>query len=229
MNFLAHVVVSRRLPDPDPRRDLGAALPDLAPMARLRFDWEHVPAPVAEGVKCHFLTDRSFHSTAVFLRGVEWIRDELTSRGLGRGASRAVGHAGWELLLDGCLVRRTNVGDDFLAALDQADSAASALPAGHRPQWSDFVAAMSTDHWWLGYDDPLFVARRLYGRLQRSTRLAFDPREIDVVAAVLAEAKSTMESQVDGVVDAVVAEVEEQTRVADPRWRSVERGAIGGS
>ena len=209
MNFLAHTVVSDRLAEPSPARSLGAALPDLVPMARLRFERAHLPATMAEGVDCHVLTDRSFHVNAVFLRGVEGIRDGLADRGIGRGPSRAIGHAGWELLLDGCLVRRPGVRAGFLAALGQAAGAGSAFAVGDRDRWSRFATMLSTDHWWSGYDDPLFVAQRLHDRLRHSARLAFDRRDVDVVAAVLDEARAAIELEADSVIESVVAQVGE--------------------
>src|ERR671919_2501429 len=104
MNVLGHTFVALAVGDDDPAYVLGAVLPDLAPMLNVRIDRSRLDGRVGEGVRCHIEAYAVFHGLAEFRSGAAALRRDLAGRGLDRGPVRALGHAGWELLLDGALV-----------------------------------------------------------------------------------------------------------------------------
>ncbi len=111
MNYLGHALVAGRRRGSGPLGVLGAVLPDLAGMARLRYERERMRGEVAAGVRMHHATDRAFHRDPAFVRGSGGLRQAAAAVGLPLGASRAIGHVGWELLLDGVLAETTEAGD----------------------------------------------------------------------------------------------------------------------
>ncbi|HEX3947013.1 MAG TPA: hypothetical protein VHW47_04885, partial [Acidimicrobiales bacterium] len=162
MNFLAHVLVAAESGDGTPEAALGAALPDLARMAGVRFDRDALPPLVRQGIDSHHRADSCFHADRTFLTGAEALRSAGRRRGLPVGASRAVGHAGWELLLDGALLGVPELVDRFLAATDCADTVVPTLDPADRASWAGLVASLRTDRWWLRYDEPALVAESLF-------------------------------------------------------------------
>jgi hypothetical protein len=184
MNVLAHTWVARACGLAAPEEVLGAVAPDLATMAGVRLDRAALRGPVADGVRCHLRTDAAFHHDATFLAGSSALRKDLLAVGVPRGAARAVGHVGWELLLDGLLVR-TPAEDAFRRALGLADSVIGAVRPEDRPRWQAFLAHRRPAPA-LRYDDPEWVADRLVGMLAGSTRLRLPADDAPAVAAVLA-------------------------------------------
>jgi hypothetical protein len=184
MNFLGHTHVALAGGEDDPGFVLGAVLPDLAPMAGIRLAHRDLDGPVGAGVRCHLRADAAFHADPRFLDGSRALRRALTARGLGSGPARAVGHAGWELLLDGTLVA-TEAEDAFRGALAEGQRALPALAGEDRDRWTAFLARGRTSSG-LHYDDPAWVADRLYAMLARRPRLALAAEEVPVVADVLA-------------------------------------------
>ena len=189
VNFLAHVVVAQRVEGDSPAVALGAALPDLATIAGCRFDNDRLTPDLRRGVACHHRVDSCFHADRGFLTGAAAIRSAAVAHGLAPGPSRAVGHVGWELLLDGTLLDRPPAVDGFLAAMAGAADVALGIGAG-RPEpggrpWSTPSGPTSGG---ATTDDPAFVADRLYGLVRRRPRLAFDAADVPLVAGLLAAA-----------------------------------------
>ncbi|MGH9212526.1 MAG: hypothetical protein ACRD2C_17915 [Acidimicrobiales bacterium] len=186
MNFLGHTHAALASDD-DPAFLVGAVLPDLAPMARVRVDRSRLTGLLARGVRAHLQTDAAFHAHPEFRRGVTAIRDDLVDHQVRRGPARAVAHAGWELLLDGTLIGSATEAA-FHGALDHAgDDAAVALASADQAQWHAFLAR------WrelpsprLRYDDPAWVADRLHDMLATRPRLSFPRSQVPVVRQVLA-------------------------------------------
>lgn len=210
MNFVGHVEVARTLFGHRADDDLlafGAALPDLTSMAHLRLDQSALLPVLREGVNLHHRTDRVFHALGGFSGGVRAITAELSARGLSAGAARAVGHAGFELLLDGCLLTEPGVEGSFLAALEQAPTAAGAIHGVEAERWRLLVDGMRHDRWWLGYGDAAVVAGALERRLRHRARLAFPAEEIGVVADVLAARLPVVAAMAGELVEQVVAGV----------------------
>ena len=140
MNVLGHIHVALAGGRDDPEYLLGAVLPDLAPMAGVRLRARSgLPGAVGEGVRCHLRADRAFHAHAGFRDGAAALRRAVAAAGVASGPSRAVGHAGWELLLDGTLVG-TEVERAFHGAVRMAGEVADALAPADRARWAAFLA-----------------------------------------------------------------------------------------
>jgi hypothetical protein len=184
VNLLAHTWVAHACGLDAPEEVLGAVAPDLATMAGVRLDRDALGGPVADGVSCHLATDAAFHQDTTFLAGSSALRRDLLAVGVPRGAARAVGHVGWELLLDGLLV-----GEPAEAAFRQAFTVAEAVTPAVRPEdrarWEAFLGHRRRPHA-LRYDDPAWVADRLVAMLAGSTRLRLPVEDAPAVAAVLA-------------------------------------------
>jgi acyl carrier protein phosphodiesterase len=208
VNFIAHVHIALAAtgsrPD-DAHVAFGAALPDLASMAGLRIDQSALPEAVREGVALHHRTDAVFHQLPEFTMGVRRLRGLLQARGLAVGPSRAVGHAGWELLLDSCLLDRSGIEERFAHVLDRAPDVALSVSPADPGRWRGLVSDMRADRWWLGYRDTELVARRLQRLLRARRRLSFDLEQILLVAEALAAAKPSVDFAADRVMPAVIA------------------------
>jgi hypothetical protein len=184
VNFLGHTHVALASGD-DPVYVLGAVLPDLASMAGVRIDRARSGGALHEGIRCHIETDAAFHAHPVFRQGSAAIRADLVPLDLPTGASRAIGHIGWELLLDGTLVR-SRTESAFQYALIEGKRALPAIVSDDQPQWQAFL-----DRWKsftdprLRYDEPTWVAERLYLMLRSRPRLAFAEDAVPAVSAVL--------------------------------------------
>lgn len=208
MNFIAHVHVA--LAAAGSRSDdvglaFGAALPDLVSMAGLRLDSATLPEAVRAGVALHHRTDAAFHSLVEFTTGARRLGEQLKARGLAVGPSRAVGHAGWELLLDGCLLDRSGIEQGFARVLEHAPDVAAVVSPADPDRWRGLVTDMRLDRWWLGYRDSEVVAARLQRQLGARRRLAFDIEAIPLVADALVAVKPSVDHAVESVMPAVVA------------------------
>jgi hypothetical protein len=208
VNFIAHVQVALSAAGPRPDEAdvaFGAALPDLASVAALRFDRSALSGAIREGVVIHHKTDEAFHSLHEFTTGVGDLRDQLLARGLAAGPSRAVGHAGWELLLDGSLLDRAGVEQGFARVLERAPDLAGVVSPADADRWRGLIAGMRADRWWLGYRDPEIVAQRLQRLLRARRRLSFSTEETPIVAEALTSVKPSVETAADSVMAEVIA------------------------
>lgn len=183
MNFLGHTWVALAAGADDPEHLLGAALPDLAPMAGVRLVRAGLDGSLGEGVRCHVRTDAAFHAHDAFRTGSRALRRSLAEREVASGPARAVGHAGWELLLDGTLVG-SEAEAAFHRAMAVGERAAAALTPADRPRWAAFLARVRAAGP-LRYDDPRWVAARLHAMLDRRPRLRLPAHHVEVVAEVL--------------------------------------------
>jgi hypothetical protein len=183
MNILGHASIALATEHDDPAYVLGAVLPDIASIARVRVDRSRLAGPLADGVRLHLETDAVFHAHPEFRRGAAAIRGDLADRGLQRGAARAVGHAGWELLLDGTLVG-SPAESGYWRALGLGEQALDGISESDRPRWISFLEHRDRRPA-LRYDDPLWVAERLYSMLARRPRLRFPSEQVPAVAQVL--------------------------------------------
>ena len=100
------------------------------------------------------------------------------------GVSCAVGHVGWELLLDGGLLRSPTEAA-FHEAMGLAGDVAGAVRPEDRDRWRQFLTYRRRPPS-LRYDDPARVADRLVGILAGSPRLRLPEEDAPHVAAVLA-------------------------------------------
>jgi hypothetical protein len=150
-------------------------------MAGVRFDRGLLPPVVDSGVACHLRTDAVFHVLPSFMAGSAAIRRSVREVGLSAGASRAIGHVGWELLLDGTLIG-SSTHALYRAALDRAEGASSAVSDPTRWAW---LLRHRDQLGWPHYDDPAWVAERLHRILGGRPLLRFDATHVPVVARVL--------------------------------------------
>jgi hypothetical protein len=209
VNLLAHVRVALDVAGDEPGVVLGSILPDLESLVRQRLAGREDHPEIAAGLAVHHATDAVFHDHPTFRTGSVRLSRTLQAAGVARGPSRAVGHAGWELLLDGLLVEDTEVTRAFGAAAELLGELAADGPGP-----ADRLAAVAERQRalpiWASYGDPALIADRLHRQLAHRPRLALPAEHLDVVAGVLAEVRD--EVAVDG--PPVLAEVTEATRLA---------------
>jgi hypothetical protein len=180
MNFVGHHEIARR-GGLDSAARLGAMLPDFASMLGVRLDREVLPAAVDAGVVVHHATDASFHAHHTVQRGMHALTSALAARGLARGPARAIGHVGYEMALDSTVATA-----GMAEALDHADDPAVARSVGGHPRWRPMCRHLAERA--ARYDDPDWLADRLFHILGRRPRLAFPVEQTPTVAAVLAGA-----------------------------------------
>jgi hypothetical protein len=206
VNFFGHACVARRVDD-DPRHLLGAMLPDLATMAGVRLSAAG-DAAIARGVEHHHAVDRAFHRLPAFVALCRSALEQLTADGVARAPARAVGHVGAELLLDGLLA------EDVAARTDYRASVRHALQHGlaDRVDFRETHGAGSLQRVLSrladapvpeGYREPAFVADRLTWILQRRPRLALRPADDAPVRAWLQRARTRLEDEAGGIMDAL--------------------------
>jgi hypothetical protein len=114
---------------------------------------------------------------------------------------RAIGHAGWELLLDGTLLG-SRAEAAYWRALDVGELAMDAIAEPDRPRWLGFLSYRRRRPL-LRYDDPPWVAERLHDLLARRPRLRFSRRELPAVADVLGAHAGAVAAVGPGVLTAV--------------------------
>jgi hypothetical protein len=198
VNVLGHTyVAAARAPTEDLPFLFGAVLPDLAGMARIRLDRAARDGPFGDGIRCHHQVDLAFHADRAFQHGAVALRADLEASGLARGPARAIGHAGWELLLDGALLGSATEAS-YRRALVHAPEAVGAVVAPSRERWTAWV-----ERWMppppMHYDDAEWVARRLYSMLADRPRLGFAPADIPTVTAALHRHADTVRSAAPGI------------------------------
>jgi hypothetical protein len=176
-------------------------------MAGLRFAFDRLPGEVAAGVRCHWAADRVFHADGSFLEGASSIRAAALAVGLPPGASRALGHVGWELLLDGSPVVAA-AGRRFATALSESPSVSGAFTPGDAQSWERLTDRLAADRIWTRYDEPAFVAERLFAMLGRRPRLAFPRDALPATTSVLATARPMVLARAGPVVERVVKGVQ---------------------
>jgi hypothetical protein len=117
VNFFGHAAISTWYAADEKlgATALGAMLPDVAAMARVRLDRCHHP-DIADGVALHHRTDSAFHVLPVVTSLMSELSLRLERARISRGPRRAVSHIGVELLLDGNLLQQPS----FCAAYERA-------------------------------------------------------------------------------------------------------------
>ena len=182
MNLLGHIRVARTQSD-DPSMWLGAALPDLQREAGVWIDDVDDWSPsIRVGIACHHTADKQFHELPVFRMQSVALTRALLDAEVPRGPARAVGHAGWELLLDGALLDDASLVDAYLRAMSVDVSA-------HSDAWARALARRVERGAPTFYADPSSVAELLWRVLSSRRLLAFDRSHLDAVARCLAHAQ----------------------------------------
>ena len=204
MNLLGHVRVGL-VRSAEPEHVLGTILPDLESLLGQRLESARSRHAVAAGIAVHRATDAAFHADPRFTTGSIALTRALLARGVSKGPSRAVGHAGWELLLDGLLVDDGVVTSAFAEGVTLLAELAAAEPAADRLRW--FAARQDEQPIWAAYADPAHVADRLHRQLSHRPRLAFPAEQLDVIADELASALPAIAADGPGLVADVTAAV----------------------
>ena len=184
MNFFGHAVVACGQ-SAEPGFVLGAMLPDLVGMAGVRVT-AVLDERLALGVALHHETDRRFHSAPDFRTLCESAVTTLEAQGVGRGAARAVGHVGSELLLDGALSGDRSARGAYAAALDLGlqDGLLDRIrlkPGHEATHLARMLRRLSNAPLPEGYQDPDFVYERLHAILVRRPRIALHPADEEPV------------------------------------------------
>lgn len=202
MNFIGHATVALWR-SAEPAYVLGSMLPDFASMAGTRLV-PGVGAPpdaegaLARGIALHHQTDDVFHGDPWFTALVQGTLDALSAEGVQRGAARAVGHVGVEMLIDGELLRRTEVAEAYTAAL-AADVAPAFVHAEGAERWAVLRARLRDHGPPHDYRDPERVLLRLTHVLARRPRLALDAAARDRVRAALPALQARVIDGLDGL------------------------------
>lgn len=214
MNFVAHVEVVNRLApmtEPAARPGLppvmvGAALPDMAAIGGFRLQPGATTGELAEGIRLHHRTDDAFHADERFRRLMARLRTELMAAGIGRGAARACGHVGVELLLDGHLLAEGDVADRVGALLwsvgRPTEEVLDAVPKAERVSWEIHLGLVAERIAPDSYRAAHLVAARLHRILARRPRLAFAEGDVPW----LADSLLRIQPAVNDVADALVAD-----------------------
>jgi hypothetical protein len=179
MNFLGHHEVAG-LAGLDPAGRLGSMLPDFATMLGVRLWAEPLPQQVRAGVQVHHATDASFHSHPDVLAGMGSMTAAMSRAGLPRGAARGCGHVGYEMLLDAPVASTP-----IRAALAHAGDPGVHDALASHAEWLPMCEHLATRA--ARYDDPGWIAERLFHILGRRPRLRFAREQIPAVAAVLSD------------------------------------------
>lgn len=219
MNFVGHVAVAighRHTSGGGHHGDgylLGAALPDLAAMGRFRLLGRPVDGSVARGVDLHHRTDEVFHRHPWFRACTSTVTRRLEAVGLPRGAARACGHVGVELLLDGHLLAADpGLGPSVQRTIAEADRRVDDLEPlvaePQRPGWRHHLGRLAGWPVPDDYDEPAAVAARLQRILARRPRLAFDRDGVALVARVLDEQRAAVADGAAALLDDLLDDLE---------------------
>ena len=185
MNFFAHAVVGLWRSE-DRRFVLGTMLPDLSAMLGVRLTSAQDPQ-IDAGIQFHHTTDAAFHGAPHFVRLCAQSVEALTRTGVGRGTSRAVGHVGAELLLDGLLSHDLRACDAYQEALahavEQRLTESLAWPDEQRARMHAGLMRLRAAPVPAGYREPAFVTERLQYILSRRPRLAMQASDVPKVEA----------------------------------------------
>lgn len=190
----------------------GTALPDFATIGRFQLRYGPTDPNMAQGVAVHHTTDAAFHASDWFAEHSRSLSQNLKSRGVNRGAARACGHVGVELLLDGHLLDDdATLAERAQAILAMADQSSldldSMVDGAERQRWRSHLDQLSTWTVPADYHQVEAVAQRLYRILRPRRRLAFEPSQIAEVADALDEADAALRPGIGAMVEQVTGEI----------------------
>ncbi len=209
MNFIGHAEVARWTRG-EPAFHFGAMLPDFLHMAGARTAAIR-DATVAEGVANHHRVDAAFHGAPSFVALCAEGVARLVEAGVRKGTARAVAHVGTELLLDGVLLRRTEVEAAYVAAIGWADGDTIASALELEPAALDRLRALGARLRAWGaprdYIRPAFVAERLDHALRARPRLALTADERGALVPFLERRLGEVEERAPSLLSEVRARV----------------------
>ncbi len=185
MNFFGHACLAARR-DPSAGFVLGAMLPDLVNMLGASRV-SSTRAPTAAGIRFHHATDHVFHESQTFKELAHASSAWLRERAVSRGAARAVGHVGTEMLLDTCLSAKAPFLLSYREALNLGTHTAELeglclSPIEAAPNLPALCVALRNAIPQLRDQRPELIAARLVRTLARRPRLALKPSEVSVAS-----------------------------------------------
>ncbi len=188
MNFFAHAFLAQEH-DAGPAFVLGAMLPDLCSMGRVRLGDAPCGA-LGEGVRFHHASDAAFHAQRVFTLRCGVLSSALEARGVRRGPARGVAHVAQELLLDGWLAREGGVPRAYRDSLGDASALLrdGALDLALSGDVALVCARVHASPLPEAYADVAFVCERVERALAQRPFLALEASELPAVAAAVGEA-----------------------------------------
>ncbi len=230
MNFVGHVHIaqacldhhgapatisdarSSEAPPATLRYLLGTALPDFAAIGRFQTRYPPADAAVRVGVAAHHATDGAFHDNDWFIAQSKALSTDLRDRGINRGAARACGHVGIELLVDGNLLlqhpelarRSQEVLKTTAVAELQLDEL---VDETDRHRWQSHLRRIGDWTVPTDYHQPWAVAERLERILSHRPRLAFTIDEVPIVSDALQAASEHVVAGLEELVESVSQEV----------------------
>lgn len=213
VNFIGHATVALWTRS-EPTFVLGSMLPDFASMVGVRLartseGGPETSEPLTQGIALHHRTDEVFHAAPAFTRLQQETLDALTEREVPRGAARAVGHIGVEMLIDGELVRAPEVASAYLEALEAAREARPPFRAeGDRERFEALRRRLLAFGPPRDYADVDAVLARLSHVLRPRPRLALDARSLPIVRQLL----PTLQQKVIVALPALLADLREALR-----------------
>lgn len=166
-------------------------LPDFASMSGARLTGIDDPE-IEAGVAFHHRTDEVFHASPTFVALCQQGTEELESRGVGRGTSRASAHVGVELLLDGHLLADEEAREDYLRAIALPGELGLRFRRGEA-RFLELRERLATYGLPTDYRSPERVATRLRQILARRPRLAFADGDEARVTPWLQEVRAELE------------------------------------
>ena len=194
------------------RHLLGTALPDFAAIGRFQMHRQPSDGHVRTGVDVHHATDAAFHGHRLFIEANKELASRLRALGVNRGAARACGHVGVELLIDGHLLSRSpKLEQTAQAVLDSTTNRSLNLTElvreDRRSEWARHLERISSWDVPTDYHAPHAVARRLHRILSHRPRLAFAHDQIDHVADSLSRVAPAVIADLPTLLDDVAGEV----------------------
>lgn len=134
-----------------------------------------------EGVQHHLRSDDWFHKHPVFTEGEKRLAQRFRDADIQAEKIGLFAHIGWELCLDGALLRRVGVEETLVKLRQGVDEArvelrataehhARSLPDGFHNRLEDLLERVAWSDWVPGYTHGDGVARRL-GGVRRRVRL----------------------------------------------------------
>jgi hypothetical protein len=196
MNFFGHAVVAG-WQCREPAFVLGAMLPDLVNMLGTRLPRVDDPA-VEAGVRCHFETDRCFHSAPTFLRLQQTALTALARAGVSKGPRRAAAHIGVELLIDDALKADTEGCASYCGALawgqaQPVDVLVRWEERGHAERFCVLCERLARSSEARLHVTPRDIAAQLVHVIARRPRLRCAPHEVEPIAGWAVAAAAEVE------------------------------------
>ena len=186
MNYFGHAALAVAREE-NPRFVLGAMLPDLYSMMRIRGGSVNDP-DLLLGIDFHLRTDALFHQTETFISLNRNALSALRERNVSRGPARACAHIGVEMLIDAVLIRNQETLAGYLLALKvgaESEAVFDPHPLSLQGQLKDLCQHLIVHREAVHGTDTRRFIERLGHTLSGRVRLCPSDRELEVIAEYL--------------------------------------------